>query len=172
MDKIEFKITGSVASAVHEDFNANVTLVLKEHPFAHAVDGYDRILCNRSAMQISARLSTLKAGHSPAKFVRMMLCVLLKLCVVAGRLNSLDIISLEASGAIDGSYIRLVQMYFRMGFVPYATMNIESDIMDDISNTQEPLCMEDGQITSTLMTVPLATLLSWCNDTFGVKPHC
>lgn len=127
---------------------------------------YSSLVSGEDTVLIPARLAALYADLSPSGFVRQMLCVLLRKSIEAGYLAPTDYISLEASGEIDGSYLKLVQMYQRMGFNVIASDGLLTNIIEDLETNSEPeLDPKVGPFVFMLSTVE--KVVSWCQ---GFKP--
>ncbi len=74
--------------------------------------------CSAKDLDYDLSLNRLQNGRGPPGFARIMLYHVLCLFVYRGRIGVDSVIQLEASGEIDGSMRRLVEMYERMGFRP------------------------------------------------------
>ena len=84
-------------------------------------------------IQYNLRLDKLYKGTSPSGYIKEALCNLLEKLIME-RLITLDsIISLEASGYIDGSYLNLLKYYERMSFRIFSYSSANAEFIKDIN---------------------------------------
>lgn len=110
--------------------------------------------------EFAVSIDSLYGGTTPRGTARQTLCVLLRESISRGLLREEDNISLLAIGDVDGSYIKLIKMYLRMGFEIYGTGGIVSDIFEDLRLDREP---EELGLVCVMMGMPIRNLLNWCD---------
>ena len=143
---------------------ANIFVVF-DHQKASSY-GYEDV---KEDLVFHARIAQLYSGHLPRGKIRQLLCQLLNTAVAKGYLSPDSNVCLEASGAVDGSFSLLIQMYQRMSFMPmgvdvddasgYTVENLKRDVA---ANRELP-----DNLFTVLMASTVKNVLAWCGKKFG-----
>ena len=115
-------------------------------------------------------IHALYKNEAPPGYIRKILCLVLNKIKKERNLLPTDRITLEASGDIDGSFLKLIQMYQRMGFEVDRTYgeNAESiyDAILSKSNDYETFQNLSKEDLNVLMSQKIDNLLEWCSNKF------
>ena len=115
-------------------------------------------------------IHALYKNEAPPGYIRKILCLVLNKIKKERNLLPTDRITLEASGFIDGSFLKLIQMYQRMGFEVDRTYgeNAESiyDAILSKSNDYETFKNLSNEDINVLMSQKIENLIEWCDNKY------
>ena len=120
-------------------------------------------------------IHALYKNEAPSGYIRKILCLVLNKIKKDKNFLPIDRITLEASGDIDGSFLKLIQMYQRMGFEVDRTYgkNAESIYNAIKSNSYEYNSYEyetfenltkKNMDYNVQMSQEISNLLEWCSN--------
>ena len=115
-------------------------------------------------------IHALYKNEAPPGYIRKILCLVLNKIKKDKKLLPIDRITLEASGFIDGSFLKLIQMYQRLGFEVDRTYgeNAESiyDAILSKSNDYETFKNLSNEDINVLMSQKIENLIEWCDNKY------